>query len=94
MTKRYGDPILVAESAASQPRCFIWRGTTYQVQEILAMWHLQDRWWEGSNGGHRGSAAPGESNRQYYRLECSPDLLCEIYFDAVSEGWTLDRIYD
>jgi hypothetical protein len=94
MTQRYGDPILVAESTISQPRCFIWRGVTYRVQEVLAMWHLQDRWWESRTRGHADTQAAGESNRQYYRLECSPELLCEIYFDAVSDGWTLDRVYD
>ncbi len=94
MTRRYGDPILVAESSGNQPRCFIWRGTTYRVQAVLAMWHLRDRWWEGKSFRHTGSELALESDRQYYRLECSPDLLCEIYFDTVRDGWILDRVYD
>ena len=46
MTRLYGDLLLVAEHADS-PRCFIWHGMTYRVQEVLATWHLRDRWWEG-----------------------------------------------
>jgi hypothetical protein len=95
MTKRYGDPILVAESTISQPRCFIWRGTMYRVQEVLAIWHLQDRWWDAKlREQHTGVQTAGESDRQYYRLDCSPELLCEIYFDSVSDSWILDRVYD
>lgn len=95
MTRRYGDLILVAESAYNQPRCFIWRGITYRVREVLAMWHLRDRWWEGKTRRHPGSQPrERESDRQYYRLDCVPELLCEIYFDSVSERWTLDRVYD
>ena len=94
MTKRYGDPILVAVSSSDQPRCFIWRGTTYRVQEVLATWHLQDRWWEDRPVGLAGVQTAGESNRLYYRLECAPGLLCEIFFDSVSCSWTLDRVYD
>jgi len=35
MTKRYGDPILVAEHIDKEPRCFIWRGTSFRVKEVL-----------------------------------------------------------
>lgn len=94
MTKHYGDPILVAVSTSSKPRCFVWRGTMYHVQEVLAMWHLQDRWWEDRIRPQAGTDAAGESNRRYYRLDCSPEMLCEIYFDVASDGWTLDRVYD
>jgi hypothetical protein len=94
MTKRYGDPILVAEYHYKQPRCFIWRGTTYRVKEVLATWHLQDRWWDPKPSEHFGSSIATASDRHYYRLECSPSLLCELYFDAASETWTLDRVYD
>ena len=94
MTKRYGDPIMVAEHLVKQPRCFIWRGTTFSVKEVLAMWHLQDRWWEAKSDGSATSPRAAASDRHYYRLECSPSLLCELYFDTVSESWTLDRVYD
>ena len=94
MTKRYGDPILVAVSSSDQPRCFIWRGTSYRVKEVLAMWHLRDRWWEATSDGHAGASRAVASDRQYYRLDCSPSLLCDLYFDAASKSWILDRVYD
>ena len=93
MTKRYGDPILVAHQN-DQLRCFIWRGTTYHVEAVLAIWHLRDRWWEGRIRGYTTPQTAIESDRHYYRLDCSPELLCEIYFDAASDGWILDRVYD
>jgi hypothetical protein len=77
MTKRYGDPILVAVSTSDQPRCFIWRGTTYRVTEVLARWHLQDRWSEPRPSRLTGVPTSAESDRQYYRLECVPQRVCK-----------------
>jgi len=94
MTRRYGDMIVVAQHHNDQPRCFIWRGTTYRVQAILATWHLRDRWWETTTAGYTGTHAVPESDRHYYRLECSPELQCELYYDAASDRWILDRVYD
>ncbi len=97
MTRRYGDLILVAQHHDNQPRCFIWHGTTYRVQSVLAMWHLQDRWWEPIPSGQASSHEALEataSDRHYYRLECLPGLVCEIYFDSASDRWVLDRVYD
>ena len=97
MTRRYGDTIVVAQYHNDQPRCFIWRGTTYRVQAILARWHLRDRWWQTTSAGRAGSHGrpeSAESDRQYYRLECVPELLCDLYFDAASNRWTLDCVYD
>jgi hypothetical protein len=94
MTKRYGDPILVAQYSNSQPRCFIWHGTTYWVKEALAMWHLRDRWWEAKIIGPAASPRASASDRHYYRLECSPELICDLYYDLASDSWILDRIYD
>ncbi len=107
MTRRYGDLILVAQhSGTSHPRCFIWRGITYQVVAVLATWHLRDRWWnptpQGASGGigtsgplvTREEGADFESDRHYYRLDCSPGLLCDLYFDAACDRWILDRVFD
>jgi Family of unknown function (DUF6504) len=87
VTRRYGHPIQV-QTYLGHPLSFVWRGTRYQISTILDTWHLQDRWWarEGSGGG--------SSDRAYYRLDCSGDLQCEIYFDAVISIWILDRVYD
>ena len=98
MTRHYGEQILVAQHTyVSHPRCFIWRGITYHVLEVLATWHLMDRWWNPGPEGYAdvsGAREDHESDRHYYRLECSPGLLCELYFDTVSDRWILDRVYD
>jgi hypothetical protein len=87
VTRRYGQPIQ-AQVYHGRPLGFIWRGTCYQVHAILATWHLQDRWW--ADGGEDGA----ESDRTYYRLDCSGDLQCDVYFDAATGVWILDRIHD
>ena len=94
MTRRYGQPIQ-AEVAGGQPHGFNWRGTHYYVHKVLATWHLQDRWWaaSGEEAGKNGGGG-SSSNRTYYRLNCSGDLQCDVYFDASTGMWILDRIYD
>lgn len=93
MTRRYGDLILVAQQH-EEIRCFMWRGTTYRVKAVLAMWHLRDRWWEPKTQGPTQVSRSAESDRHYFRLDCSPSLLCELYYDTASDSWTLDRVYD
>jgi hypothetical protein len=85
VTRRYGHPIQV-QASLGRPLRFTWRGTRYQVHIVLDTWHLQDRWWVGDEWG--------SSDRTYYRLDCSSDLQCEVYFDAVTGIWILDRVYD
>jgi hypothetical protein len=87
VTRRYSQPIQ-AQVYCGRPLSFIWRGTCYQVYAILATWHLQDRWW--ADGGEEGA----ESDRTYYRLDCSGGLQCDVYFDAAIGVWILDRVHD
>lgn len=93
MSRLYGDLVLVAQNG-DQPRCFMWRGLTYRVREVLATWHLQDRWWERTGSGSSTPAAALETDRHYFRLDCAPDLQCELYYDAASDRWVLERVYD
>ncbi len=105
MTRCYRHPIRV-HLKNDQPYRFTWRDTTYRVRAILAVWHLRDRWWssaslDSSTSHALATAGPAprqceqqESDRLYYRLDCSPDLHCEIYHDRASGLWILDRIYD
>lgn len=151
MSRRYGHAISVAcdgshdggdqEAGMCAPQGFVWRGITYQVAEVLATWHLRDRWWqpgpaeqakqwdyqpnvavppvqpgpfavsprwEGQGWeeqgweeqAHRADVVPriGESrassDRFYYRVRCTSGLICELYYDAVSGDWVLDRVHD
>ena len=67
---------------------FIWRGTCYQVHTspgyVASAGSLVGRWGRGGS----------ESDRTYYRLDCSGDLQCDVYFDAATGIWILDRVHD
>ncbi len=105
MTYVYYHPIQVT-LADGKPATIHWRGITYRVLHVNEPWHLMDGWWKvsgrpgepgipekpGSDLGRRGP-----SDRTYYRLRCvsaHSDIVCEIYFDAVSATWILERVYD
>lgn len=34
------------------------------------------------------------SDRFYYRVHCTSGLQCDIYYDAASSAWVLDRVHD
>lgn len=141
MSRRYGHTISVEQaqrspgevghaqaSTPSGPRQFVWHSTSYRIAELLATWHLRDRWWqpgpirqseqrEYPPDGAAPSGAPGwddhpyradvvpqievhcanhesSSDRYYYRVRCVSGLVCELYYDAISGQWVLDRVYD
>lgn len=86
MTRHYGQPITVtvtvprAEGSVGPPAAFRWRGVRYRVREVLATWHLRDRWWEATPPPDAPPNAPptpptaataGASDRHYYRLRCT-----------------------
>ena len=95
MSRKYGKIVQVIATDQNQPAGFIWRGSTYHVQEILAAWHLRDRWWGMTSPASPGAQETKPSDRYYYRLQCDPELFqCELYYDATSMCWVLDRVYD
>ena len=105
MAHRYGQPVAV-DAIAGQPVAFTWRGVQYAVRDVLATWHLRDRWWEpttpstppagGSSASTRASAgaSPGASDRHYYRVRCAGEQIFDLYHDAAVDRWVLDRVYD
>jgi hypothetical protein len=62
----------------------------YRVLEVLATWHLRDRWWEQPEE----ASTVGASDRFYYRALCAGDFICDVYYDAASARWILDRVHD
>jgi hypothetical protein len=84
MTHRYGHEISVIATASGEPVRLEWRDTAFRVAEVLARWHLRDRWWDPDTA----------SDRHYYRLQCADGLLCDVYYDSVSGRWILDRVHD
>ncbi len=106
MTRRYGHAITVTH-VGNHLAGFHWNGTAYRVVELLATWHLRDRWWETeeTEQAHAEGDAqtsiqpvdvrpPSPSDRHYYRLRCASGLICEIYHDSVGDAWVLDAVYD
>ncbi len=97
MAHQYRQRILVTLRANGEPGGIVWRDVAYSVVEVLARWHLRDRWWVPDGRASTGDTLPGgatASDRHYYRLRCAGGLLCEVYWDAASGVWTLDRVLD
>ena len=90
MTHRYGQPVPVS-LAADLPIAFQWRGVRYVVLEVLATWRLRDRWWEQASPL---AAVLGASDRTYFRVHCVREQIFDLYYDAATALWVLDRVYD
>jgi hypothetical protein len=96
MAHHWGMPILVERDPQSAaPRAFTWRGVRYDGLQVLATWHVVDRWWEASNPYARRHA----TDRVYYRVLCELRAFAslavfELYFDRAANTWVLDREYD
>ncbi len=89
MAHRYAHPIEVTRTGETLDS-LIWRATTYRVLDVLATWHLRDRWWESGDG-------QGASDRTYYRVLCASTLgehVFEVYHDTTNGRWILDRAHD
>lgn len=69
MTRRYGHAITVTH-AGSLPAGFHWNGIAYRVVEVLATWHLRDRWWE--TAATVGTAATREAGTAHTPMTSAP----------------------
>ncbi len=91
------------------PAAFCWRGVWYQVDETLSAWRLRDRWWAAPAAdvadvaGLAGDTARPfadallPTERSYYRVLCrgpEGEQVFDLYYDAASGQWVLDRIHD
>jgi hypothetical protein len=107
MAHRYRDVILVriagqADAAPAPPAAFKWREIWYQVDAVLATWRLRDRWWAAPAAdvvGRSDSAADAlaPTERVYYRVRCvdpEGEQVFDLYHDAASGLWRLDRVHD
>jgi hypothetical protein len=80
----------VKRAADGSPASFIWRGERYRVLEVFSTWHLRDRWWESGNP----FTGRGASDRFYYLVLCTKELLCEVYYDRAQNTWVMEHIMD
>ncbi len=75
--------IIHVEHAGGKRVTFTWREREY-AGDIIAMWHLRDRWWEQER----------ESDRKYLRILTDDHQVFELYRDGVPGIWVLDRCLD
>ena len=106
MAHRYGEPVTVTLRPDGLPATFTWRGTLYTVVEVLAKWHLIDRWWVHPNepaphmlprdGWPVKPIAWRRSNRYYCRVEVEEHMVFALYCDMATRPpvWVLDRVHD
>jgi hypothetical protein len=99
---------VAADAPDRHPATFRWRDTTYRVAEVLARGHERGRWWTSvasaavatpsAPQSPHASPSTGPTDRHYYRLLCDSGtnwcLLCEVYYDAATDEWVLDRVLD
>ena len=114
MGHRYGKPIEARQTPGATPgdmpgapAAFCWRGVWYQVDEVLSVWRLRDRWWaapsadvaDGADGGAGRPLADVllPTERAYYRVLCrgaAGEQVFDLYYDAATGQWMLDRVQD
>lgn len=50
--------------------------------EPIARWKVETSWWDRP------------VVREYWKVVLNNDLLCELYHDALTGGWFVERVYD
>src|SRR5262245_54399782 len=103
MAHRYGEPVTVTLRPDGFPATCTWRGTIYTTVEVLARWHLMDRWWVAPGepppswlAQAHSKIAWGRSSRYYCRLEVEDHMVFDLYCDAATRPPVsiLDRVHD
>ncbi len=72
----------VDEMEGHTPRRILHRSRWSRVEAVLTRWRLQQEWWK----------RPVE--RDYFLLRLEGGVICEVFRDAASGRWRLQRIYD
>jgi hypothetical protein len=81
MTKRFDEEVRV-ERDAGMPAAFEWRGTRYEVADVIGKWRIEGRWW-----------ADGR-DREYWRVEARGGAVWDLYFDRQKDIWHMERLWD
>jgi hypothetical protein len=81
VTKRFDEQIRV-ERDGGLPSAFEWRGSRYEVRDVIGKWRIEGRWW-----------ADGR-DREYWRVEARGGAVWDLYFDRQRDHWHLERLWD
>ena len=79
-------PIPVAlDGQGERPRVFEWMGTRHTVEEVLDLWRVDTKWWEGEEA---------RIAREYWRVITDRGLMVTIFRDMKADGLYLVQIFD
>lgn len=81
VTKRFDEEVRV-ERDGGLPSAFEWRGTRYEVRDVIGKWRIEGRWW-----------ADGR-DREYWRVEARGGAVWDLYFDRQKDIWHMERLWD
>ena len=72
----------VKESESHEPLAIRCQGRWRRVEAVLSRWRTHQEWWK----------RPVE--RDYFRVRLDGGIVCEVFRDAASGLWQLQRVYD
>jgi hypothetical protein len=81
VTKRFDEEIRV-ERDAGMPSAFEWRGTRYDVVDVIGKWRIEGRWWDDGR------------DREYWRVEARGGAVWDLYHDRQRGRWHVERLWD
>ena len=81
VTKRFDEEISV-ERDTGMPSAFEWRGTRYEVADVIGRWRIEGRWWSDGR------------DREYWRVEARGGAVWDLYFDRQRDLWHMERLWD
>jgi hypothetical protein len=81
LTKRFDEEIRV-ERDAGMPSAFEWRGSRYDVVDVIGRWRIEGRWWDDGR------------DREYWRVEARGGAVWDLYHDRHRDRWHMERLWD
>jgi Family of unknown function (DUF6504) len=81
VTKRFDEEIRV-ERDAGMPAAFEWRGSRYDVVDVIGRWRIEGRWWDDGR------------DREYWRVEARGGAVWDLYHDRHRDRWHMERLWD
>ena len=81
MSRGGATPIAVTlDRVRRVPRCFLWRGHRYRVDDVLARWVVDTGWWNPAT----------RTSRRHVRVAAEGRVF-DLYYDRLRKGWFLER---
>ena len=78
------EPIDIETDPQGRLRAMRWHGQRHAIERLVEWYQIDLDWW----------SSQGHVRRNYYTVITRTGLLCVLYYDFLSEGWSLARLYD